>query len=162
PNPREHDISAGVTVVRVPPADDAYAVVHDAVVLGDALVLHPSTTSAAALAARLRRDGTAVALLPHDWARAARGGAVIVGSSAAVGRCSTSSTVDRRIRGPRGCTHRDLRSGSGIVVRAGWCACSTAPAGRGCWRAARVGRWRAASGATPRSYKSRPAPSCAS
>jgi primosomal protein N' (replication factor Y) len=49
---------------------------------GDALVLCPSVDDAALLAARLRRAGVPVALVPRDWARAAAGGCVVVGARA--------------------------------------------------------------------------------
>ncbi|MGI8984520.1 MAG: hypothetical protein ACR2HM_08325, partial [Acidimicrobiales bacterium] len=49
---------------------------------GDALVLAPSVSAAAFLAARLRREGHHVALLPQEWARAAAGGCVAVGARA--------------------------------------------------------------------------------
>lgn len=70
-------------VVRLPPAADPYPFVAAAAGRGDALVLAPSVAGAARLAARLRADGFPVALVPRDWARAAAGGAVVVGARAA-------------------------------------------------------------------------------
>ena len=70
-------------VVRVPPADDGFDVVVAAAARRDALVLAPSLATAGFLAARLRRLGHAVALVPRDWARAAAGGCVAVGARAA-------------------------------------------------------------------------------
>ncbi|MFN2609206.1 MAG: hypothetical protein ABR511_15165 [Acidimicrobiales bacterium] len=78
------DAFAGrATVVRLPPADDQFPFVGEAARRGDALVLAPSHRAAGFLAARLRRAGHQVALLPGDWARAADGGCVAVGSRAA-------------------------------------------------------------------------------
>jgi primosomal protein N' (replication factor Y) len=69
-----------VTVVRVPPAADVLPLALAAASCGDALVLAPSVAAAAYLAARLRRDGRPVALVPQDWAQAAAGGCVAVGT----------------------------------------------------------------------------------
>jgi primosomal protein N' (replication factor Y) len=78
------DAFAGApTVVRLPPADDAFALVAEAARRGDALVLAPTVAAAASLAARLRRDGHAVAVLPDDWPQAAAGGCVAVGARGA-------------------------------------------------------------------------------
>jgi primosomal protein N' (replication factor Y) len=73
----------GVTVVRVPPAGDVLPLALAASARGDALVLAPSVSAAAYLAARLRREGHRVALLPRDWAQAAAGGCVALGARAA-------------------------------------------------------------------------------
>lgn len=62
---------------------DGWDAVMAAAALGDALVLAPSVDAAAMLAARLRRAGVPVALVPRDWARAAAGGCVVVGARAA-------------------------------------------------------------------------------
>ena len=51
---------------------------------GPALGLHPPPRAAAAVASRLRKAGLTVALLPDDWAAAAAGVDVVVGSRAAV------------------------------------------------------------------------------
>ncbi len=75
--------SGGPVVVRVPPAGDILAYVSEAARRGDALVIAPSVSVAASMAARLRRDGHAVAVLPGDWARAAAGGCVAVGARGA-------------------------------------------------------------------------------
>lgn len=72
-----------LTVVRVPPAADVLPFVLAAAELGDALVLAPSSSRAATLAAALSKAGHSVALLPRDWARAAAGGGVAVGARAA-------------------------------------------------------------------------------
>ncbi|WCO65148.1 hypothetical protein PO878_11630 [Iamia majanohamensis] len=82
-------------VLRLPPAADRYALVVAALAATaadrDALVLCPSVAQARALAARLRRSGSPVACVAHDrpgtaaageWARAAAGGATVVGARA--------------------------------------------------------------------------------
>ena len=73
-------------VLRLPPAADVSAVVVAAVSPrgeGSALVLAPSIAAAHDLARALRRAGEPVAMMPADWARAAAGGSVVVGSRAA-------------------------------------------------------------------------------
>ena len=65
--------------VRLAPAHDPLSIVVEIVASGDGLVLAPSIAEAAYLAARLRRAGYRVALLPDDWAMAAAGGCVAVG-----------------------------------------------------------------------------------
>jgi len=76
-------LTGGVSVVRLPPAADAFAVVVEAVRLGPALVVCPSVAVAASVARRLRRAGEPVALLPGEWAQAAAGGRTVVGARAA-------------------------------------------------------------------------------
>ena len=76
----------GVSIVRVPPAVDTFAVVLEAARHGGArgaLVIAPSRAVAVQLARRLRRTGVPVALLPDEWARARAGGCVVVGARAA-------------------------------------------------------------------------------
>ena len=72
----------GVTVVRTPPAEDLLPFALEAATRPDALVLAPSLSAAALLAARLRRQGVRVAEVPRDWALAAAGGCVAVGARA--------------------------------------------------------------------------------
>jgi primosomal protein N' (replication factor Y) len=82
-------------VLRLPPAADRLPVVLAALAAlppdGDALVLCPSVSQARALGDRLRRAGRPVAVVAHDqpgtaaaaqWARAAAGGATVVGARA--------------------------------------------------------------------------------
>ena len=69
-------------VVRLPPAADWWPVVarvEAAARTGQILILCPSVAAAASVAARMRREGRTVALLPRDWARAAAGAGVVVG-----------------------------------------------------------------------------------
>ena len=72
-----------VQVRRTPPATDVLPLVLDVAAAGDALVLAPSHAMATSLADRLRTEGVATALLPDDWARAATGGCVAIGTRAA-------------------------------------------------------------------------------
>jgi len=74
-----------VRLLRLPPAEDLLGVVLDAVAVAEraqlpALVLAPSTGWAARLAGRLRARGVQVAA---DWAEAAAGWPVVVGSRSA-------------------------------------------------------------------------------
>jgi primosomal protein N' (replication factor Y) len=75
-------LAPGVTVLRIPPAGDVLPVALAAAARGDALVLAPSLSAAAFLAACLRREGHRVALVPQEWAMAAAGGCVAVGARA--------------------------------------------------------------------------------
>jgi primosomal protein N' (replication factor Y) (superfamily II helicase) len=69
-------------VLRLPPASDPLGVVLAAMALGDTLVVAPSVDQARTLAARIRRAGPSMALVPRDWARAAAGGCSVIGSRA--------------------------------------------------------------------------------
>ena len=71
-------------VRRISPNTDPLPIVLDAVAAGPTLVIHPAHAAARAIAARLRRQGLTVALVPDEWARAAAGVDVVVGSRAAV------------------------------------------------------------------------------
>lgn len=73
----------GPTTLRLPPAADLVPVVQAAASLGDALILCTSRAHAQAVAARLERAGVPAALHPEDWARAAAGGATVVGTRSA-------------------------------------------------------------------------------
>jgi primosomal protein N' (replication factor Y) len=85
---------SGVHVLRLPPAADATAVVAGAAQLGPTLVVVPSVARAGVLAARLRRAGGDVALLPGDWAKARAGASVVVGARAgAWGPCPGIAVV---------------------------------------------------------------------
>jgi len=75
-------LTGGVTVMRIPPAGDVLPVVLSAASHGDPLVLAPSLSAASYLAARLRREGLRVALVPNEWSLAAAGGCVAVGARA--------------------------------------------------------------------------------
>ncbi len=76
----------GTVLLRVPPAADPFPLVIEAARhAGEAglLVLAPTMTDAVHLARRLRRTGAPTALLPDDWALAAAGGCLVVGTRAA-------------------------------------------------------------------------------
>jgi len=84
PSPLVGDaFSRALSVARVPPAEDVFPFLVEAAARTDALVLAPSLTAAGFLAARLRRLGHPVAVVPRDWARAAAGGCVAIGARAA-------------------------------------------------------------------------------
>jgi primosomal protein N' (replication factor Y) len=74
----------GGGVLRVTPNDDLLPIIVAAAASGPALVVHPSTDTARALAGAGRREGLSVALMPDDWSRAAAGAAdVVIGGRAA-------------------------------------------------------------------------------
>lgn len=79
---------AGGGVLRLPPSSDPLPAVLSAVALGPTLVVTPGSDQVLLLAARLRRSGLSVAVLPDDWAVAAGGVDVVVGTRvAAWGPC---------------------------------------------------------------------------
>lgn len=69
---------------RLAPCTDPLEMILGAASLGPLLLCCPSTDDAARLAARLRRSGLRTALMPRDWALAAGGCDVVIGSRAAV------------------------------------------------------------------------------
>ncbi len=83
-SPIDLPAATGLQVLRLAPAVDPTPVVAEAAQLGPILVVVPTAARAAVLAARLRRAGGDVALLPDDWAQARAGrAAVVIGSMAA-------------------------------------------------------------------------------
>ena len=72
-----------VEAVRLGPTRDPLPVVLDRVAGRAALVIHPSVGGAAALARRLTKTGLRTALWPEQWAAAASGVDVVVGTRAA-------------------------------------------------------------------------------
>ncbi len=76
-------LAAGGGVLRLPPSSDPMPSVLSAVAFGPTLVVLPSIDGAMLLAARLRRSGLSVAVVPNDWAAAAGGVDVVVGSRGA-------------------------------------------------------------------------------
>ena len=76
-------LADGGGVLRLPPTSDPMPAVLSAVALGPALVIEPAVDRAMLLAARLRRSGLTVALVPDDWPAAAGGVDVVIGSRAA-------------------------------------------------------------------------------
>ncbi len=71
------------TVLRIPPTADVLPVIAAASTAGDTLVVCPSVVQAGRLAARIRRSGGEVALLPRDWNLAVAGGRTVIGARAA-------------------------------------------------------------------------------
>ena len=70
-------------VLRLPPTSDPMPAVLSATAVGPTLVIVPSVDQVLLLAARLRRSGLTVAVLPKDWALAAGGVDVVIGSRTA-------------------------------------------------------------------------------
>lgn len=70
-------------LLRLPPAADPLPVVLAALERGPALVVTPSLADASQLGLLLRRAGQPVAVVPREWARAAAGGATVVGARGA-------------------------------------------------------------------------------
>lgn len=75
---------SAVDVWRIPPTDDPIGVVRRAVEAGPAIVVVPSVEQSHVVAAQLRAAGMSVALLPDQWATAAGGVDVIVGTRPSV------------------------------------------------------------------------------
>lgn len=67
-------------VWRIGPLEDPLPLVLAAARTGPTLVLHPSPPAARALASRLRREGLTAAVVPDEWASAAGGVDVVVGT----------------------------------------------------------------------------------
>ncbi len=73
----------GSAVVRIPPATPRIGEVLRAAALGPTLVVVPAQRDVEVLVARLRREGLTTARWPDDWAQAAGGVDVTVGTRAA-------------------------------------------------------------------------------
>jgi primosomal protein N' (replication factor Y) len=71
-------------VLRTTPLTDPLPLVENVAGRGPCIVVHPTPAAARAIANRLRKRGLRVALLPDDWAQAASGVDVVVGSRGAV------------------------------------------------------------------------------
>jgi primosomal protein N' (replication factor Y) len=76
-------LPAGGGVIRIPPAEAPDAVIIAAAGLGPVLVVTPSVEGAAALARRLRSVGFSVATVPDQWADAAAGVDIVIGTRVA-------------------------------------------------------------------------------
>jgi primosomal protein N' (replication factor Y) len=70
-------------MLRLPPAADVVPVLLAAAARGPVLVVAPSVDRARLEAARVRRAGLSVALVPQEWASAAGGVDVVIGARAA-------------------------------------------------------------------------------
>jgi primosomal protein N' (replication factor Y) len=75
--------AGGVSVLRLPPAQDPFEVVLAVARRGPALVVAPSLAGAADLGARLRRAGLPAAVVPRGWGLARRGATNVVGARGA-------------------------------------------------------------------------------
>ncbi len=71
-------------VVRIPAAADPYGAIREACGAGPALVIVPSVAGVQVVAARLRADGLAVAVMPDGWSQAMAGTDVVIGARGAV------------------------------------------------------------------------------
>ncbi len=76
-------LARGGGMLRLPPAADVVPVLLAAAARGPLLVVMPSVDRARLEATRLRRSGLTVALVPQEWAAAAAGVDVVIGSRAA-------------------------------------------------------------------------------
>ncbi|MFT6290660.1 MAG: primosomal protein N' (replication factor Y) [Ilumatobacter sp.] len=76
-------LRSGGGVLRLPPRADVLPSVLSAIAVGPTLVVAPTVSDASLLASRLRRTGATVALVPDDWAAAAGGVDVVVGTRSA-------------------------------------------------------------------------------
>lgn len=76
-------LAHGGGVLRLPPASDPMPAVLSAIATGPTLTIVPGVDRAMLLAARLKRSGLSVAVMPHDWAIAAGGVDVVIGARAA-------------------------------------------------------------------------------
>ncbi|MEO7397332.1 MAG: hypothetical protein ABIW84_02085 [Ilumatobacteraceae bacterium] len=87
-------LGLGGGVLRLAPATDLVPVILAAYRLGPTLVVTPAVAEGRVLAARLRRCGLTVAVLPHEWASAAGGVDVVLGARAAVwGPCPNLASI---------------------------------------------------------------------
>lgn len=73
-------LANGGGVLRLPPRADVMPSVLSAVALGPTLVVVPLHADVMRLATRLRRAGCTVAVVPDDWAAAAAGVDVVIGT----------------------------------------------------------------------------------
>lgn len=76
-------LASGGGVLRLPPRSDVLPSILSAIALGPTLVVVPTHSDALLLTSRLRRSGATVALVPDDWAMAAGGVDVVVGTRSA-------------------------------------------------------------------------------
>jgi primosomal protein N' (replication factor Y) len=74
--------ACGAAVMRLAPAEDLFAVFASAIAQGPTLIVMPSVEATQLTAARLRRSGVAVAVMPEDWSLAASGVDVVIGARA--------------------------------------------------------------------------------
>ncbi len=84
PDPGVPMPTAGVELIRCPPAGTVMPILERVRRSGPVLVVAPGVERAALAAQRLRASGATVAVLPDDWASAAGGVDVVVGARSAV------------------------------------------------------------------------------
>ncbi len=90
-------------MLRLPPRVDVMPTILAAVALGPTLVVVPEHSTAQLIATRLRRAGLSVALVPDDWAMAAAGVDVVIGTAiGCVGALSRDRCGGRGRRARRG------------------------------------------------------------
>ncbi len=82
-SPTPIGLSRETGVWRIGPLEDPLPLILNAARTGPTLVLHPSPPAGRALASRLRREGLTAAVVPEEWASAAGGVDVVVGSRVA-------------------------------------------------------------------------------
>jgi primosomal protein N' (replication factor Y) len=73
---------SGIGLLRLAPCEDLLAVCASAIAAGPTVIVMPAVEAAQILAARLRRSGVSVAMMPEDWSLAAAGVDVVIGSRA--------------------------------------------------------------------------------
>jgi len=73
-------LTSGGGVLRLPPRSDVMPSILSAVAIGPTLVVTPLQAEVLRLATRLRRAGCTVAVVPDDWAAAAAGVDVVIGT----------------------------------------------------------------------------------
>lgn len=76
-------LAGGGGVLRLPPRSDVLPAILSAIAVGPTLVVVPTNHDAGLIAARLRRTGATVAFVPDEWAQAAAGVDVVIGSRSA-------------------------------------------------------------------------------
>jgi len=76
-------LASGGGVLRLPPRSDVMPSVLSVAALGPVLVVVPEHSTASLLATRLRRAGLSVASMPGEWAAAAGGVDVVIGTRSA-------------------------------------------------------------------------------
>jgi primosomal protein N' (replication factor Y) len=87
-------LAAGGGTLRLPPSADHLPVIWSALALGPTLVIVPGVEQVAILAGRLRRAGVTVAVVPDEWAAAAAGVDIVIGTrTAAFARVDTLAAI---------------------------------------------------------------------
>ena len=76
-------LTSGGGVLRLPPTADPLPSVYSAAALGPTLVVVPALEQVRLMGARLRRAGFSVAIVPDEWASAAGGVDIVIGTRTA-------------------------------------------------------------------------------